>query len=469
MAQRAKVGTTLIRSYVLLAACIMLFFTAGTGGVLFLQMRAQAEHFAIEDIETVEGLLGFNASGKLVVREDYHNHIESKRVLDHYVEVLTPSGTTLFRNERLGNAELGGKLAPDEGVGGYSPRRIKLADGTPVVLVSRVHVLDGRPILIRLALSEESAHRAVQFYAIAAALMFPLVIVAASLIARRMTSRILAPVQSIAARASRISSTNLNERIPVHGAGDEIDQLAEIFNETLTRLEESFRQLRQFTSDASHELRTPLAAIRAIGEVGLERDRTNQEYRELVGSMLEEVGRLTRLVNDLLMISRGDAGSIRLNRSSIRVMDMVRDTVALLEPLAEEKDQTLEISGDRDAMTHGDPLFLRQALINVVDNAIKYSPVGATTRVLVNGNAGSAVEICVTDEGAGIAAEHTPHIFDRFYRVDAGRSRDAGGFGLGLAISQWAIGAHQGSITVSSAPGRGSTFRILLPVQGTSK
>jgi len=468
VARRAKVGTTLTRSYVLLAACIMLFFTAGTGVVLFLQMRAQAEHFAIEDIETVEGLLAFDAKGDLVVRENYHNHIESKRVLDHYLEVLTPLGTILARNERLGTAELGERPAPDEGVGGYSPRRIRLADGTPVVLVSRFHVLDGHPILIRLALSEESAHRVVEFYAIAAALMFPLVIAAASLIARRMTSRILAPVQNIAARASQISSSNLNERIPTYGTGDEIDQLAEIFNETLTRLEESFRQLRQFTSDASHELRTPLAAIRAIGEVGLERDRTNQEYREMVGSMLEEVGRLTRLVNDLLMISRGDAGSIRLNLTSIRVMDMVRDTVALLEPLAEEKDQILEISGDRDAMTHGDPIFLRQALINVVDNAIKYSPAGAITRVRVNGNSGSAVEICVTDEGPGIAAEHTPHIFDRFYRVDAGRSRDAGGFGLGLAISQWAIGAHQGSITVSSAPGRGSTFRILLPVEEIS-
>src|SRR5579872_4431820 len=140
--------------------------------------------------------------------------------------------------------------------------------------------------------------------------MFPLIIGAASLVARRMSKRILAPVQNIATRASQITSSNLSERIPVHGTGDEIDQLAEVFNSALTRLDGSFRQLRQFTSDASHELRTPLAAIRAMGEVGLEQDRSKQEFRDLIGSMLEEVGRLTRLVDDLLMISRGEAGSI---------------------------------------------------------------------------------------------------------------------------------------------------------------
>ncbi|MDE3198722.1 MAG: HAMP domain-containing protein [Acidobacteriota bacterium] len=461
MGRRTTLRASLVRSYVLLAVCIMIVFTAGTGLVLFAEMRTQAEHFAIQDIETVEGLLAFDANGRIVVREDYHNHPESKKVVDHYVEVLSPSGEVIYRNDRLGDLRLGGSPLPDEGVGGYSPRHTSLEDGTPIVLVGRRHVLEGHPLLIRLGLSEEPARRAVEIFLMAAALMFPLVGGAAGLVAHRMSGRILAPVENIATRASRIQSSNLNERLPVHGTGDEIDRLAEVFNETLSRLEKSFRQLRQFTSDASHELRTPLAAVRAIGEAGLERDRTGPEYREMVGSMLEEVGRLTRLVNDLLMISRGDAGSIRLNRGEVRVMQMVRDTVALLEPLAEEKSQALEISGGEDAVVRGDAVFLRQALINVVDNAIKYSPAGATTRVRVDG--GERVEVRVTDQGPGIAAEHIPHIFDRFYRADSGRSRDAGGFGLGLAIAAWAIEAHRGSISVSSEPGKGSTFRISLP------
>lgn len=458
-----RLGTRLVLSYIAMAACIMLSFTAGTGLVLFLQMRAQVAHFAVQDIETVEGLLTLKTDGGVVLRDDYHNHEESKKLLDHYVEVLAPDGTVLYRNERLGNGSLGGNPPPDEGLGGYSPRWATLADGTHAVLVSRRHLLDDHPILIRLAQSEEPVRRALELFGIAAALMFPVVIGVATFAALRLSRGILRPIQNIAARAGQITSSRLHERIPVHGTGDEIDQLAEVFNRTLTRLDESFRQLRQFTADASHELRTPLAAIRAIGEVGLERDVSRQEYRELVGSMLEEVNRLTRLVDDLLMIARGDSGSIRLKLAEIHLMDLARDTVALLEPLAEEKNQKLAVSGSEDAIVRGDPVFLRQALINVVHNAIKYSPEGAVTSIAVEREVGGEVAISVTDGGPGIAPEHRGRIFDRFYRADAGRSRDAGGFGLGLAISQWAVEAHQGKIKVVSGEGGGSTFRIQLP------
>lgn len=458
-----RLGTRLAFSYILLAAAIMVVFTIGTGTALFVQMRAQLAHFAIQDIETIEGLLALTPDGHVILREDYHNHPESRRVVDYYAEVLDPDGAILFRNTQLGESDLGGPPVPGEGVGGYSERWTKLPDGIPVVLVSRRHVLKGHPLLIRLAQSEEPIWRALELFGIGAAAMFLIVIAAAAFAAWRMSGRILAPVQKIAARAEQITSQRLHERIPLAGTGDEIDQLAEVFNRTLTRLDDSFRQLRQFTADASHELRTPLAAIRAIGEAGLERDETAAEYRELVGSMLEEVGRLTHLVDDLLMISRGDAGSIQLNYSTIHILDLVRDTVCLLEPLADEKEQRLEVIGVDDAVVHGDPVFLRQALINVVHNSIKYSPRKATTRISVDRASRGSVSVSIRDSGPGIAAEHLPHIFDRFYRADAGRSRDAGGFGLGLAITKWAVQAHKGSIAVSSKPGGGSTFSITLP------
>jgi heavy metal sensor kinase len=458
-----RLGTRLALSYVLLTACAMIVFTGGTAAVLFLQMRAQLAHFAIEDIEEVEGLMSFTQNGRLSVRDDYHNHPESKQILEHFLEVRALDGTLLYRNDRLGDRALGGAPLPGEGIGGYSQRSGVLSDGTRVVIVSRQHLLDGHPILIRLAQSEEPVWHARQQFLLAAAIVFPLMIAAAAMAGYRMSRRILAPVESIARQAERITSSRLHERIPVHGTGDELDHLAEVFNRTLTRLDESFRQLRQFTADASHELRTPLAAIRAIGEVGLEHEGTVQEYRELVGSMLEEVNRLTRLVNDLLMISRGDAGAIQLNYAPVAVLDLARDTVSLLEPLAEEKEQKLVLSGDT-ATVQADPVFLRQALINVVHNAIKYSPRRTTTSVSVEHLDPNCVAISVTDAGPGIAPEHAAHIFDRFYRVDTGRSRDAGGFGLGLAIAQWAVQAHKGTICVSSAPGAGSTFRITLPV-----
>jgi heavy metal sensor kinase len=273
----------------------------------------------------------------------------------------------------------------------------------------------------------------------------------------------------MASRAGEITASRLNERLPVNGTGDELDHLAEVFNQTLTRLDDSFRQLKQFTSDASHELRTPLAALRSSGEVGLERNGTREEFRELVGSMLEEVNRLTCLVDELLLISRGDSGAIHLKYSRVAVLQLARETVALLEPLAEEKQQRLVLVGDEQATLQADPVFLRQALINVLHNAIKYSPPGATTSLRVEKPNQQSITIAVQDSGPGIATEHAARIFDRFYRVDQGRSRGAGGFGLGLAIAQWAVQAHGGEISMSSSLGQGSTFRIALPLNDSSE
>jgi heavy metal sensor kinase len=458
-----RLGTRLALSYMVLLIAAMLVFTAATAAVLFFQMRSQLQHFAVQDIETIEGLMSFTPDGRLTVRDDYHNHPESRQVLEHYLQVLAPDGTVLYRNDRLGNHALGGPPFPGEGVQGYSPRSGRLSDGTRVAIASRRHSVEGRPVLIRLAHSQEPVWHALRQFLTAAALILPIMIAAGIVLGYQMSRRILAPVQSIVSRAEQITSSRLHERIPVNGTGDELDHLAEVFNQTLTRLDRSFRQLRQFTSDASHELRTPLAAIRSIGEVGLARDCTRQQYRELVGNMLEEVNRLTRLTEELLMISRADSGSIQLNYSGVAVLELARQVVSLLEPLAEEKQQKLVLSGDQSMTIQADPDFLRQALINILHNAIKYSPPRATTSLQVERAASDSIAISVRDSGPGIAPEHASRIFDRFYRVDHGRSREAGGFGLGLAIAQWAVQAHKGEITVESVPGEGSTFRMILP------
>ena len=457
-------GKRLALSYLVLLTSAVFLFTACTATALFFQMRAQSGHFAVQEIETVEGLMSFTADGRLRVRDDYHNHPESKQVPEHYLEVCAPDGSLLYRNDRLGARRLGGVPESEEGVGGYSQHRGRLSDGTRLVQVSRRHSVEGRPLLIRLAQSEEPVWRALEQFLTAAALMFPLMIAAAAIAGTKMSKRILAPVQNIVSQAEQITSHRLHERIPLSGAGDELDHLAQVFNQMLTRIEQSFLQLKQFTSDASHELRTPLAAIRSIGEVGLDRDGTRQEYRELVGSMLEEVNRLTRLVDELLLISRGDSGAIQLRYADVNLYSLARETLALLEPLAEEKEQRLVLAGDSEITIRADATFLRQALINVLHNAIKYSPGRATTSLRVEREGLETVAISVQDEGPGIAPEHAERIFDRFYRADQGRSRDAGGFGLGLAIAQWAVLAHGGTIKVFSVPGQGSTFRIVMPL-----
>jgi heavy metal sensor kinase len=273
--------------------------------------------------------------------------------------------------------------------------------------------------------------------------------------------RALAPIDHLAADARRITAERLHERLTVVNEHDEIGRLAAVVNETFGRLESSFEQLRRFTADASHELRTPLAVIRGIGELGLGETRTPAEYQESIGSMLEEVDRLTRLVDTLLQLSRGDAGTVRLTREAVNLADVARDVTGSLSILAEERRQRFRITAQPDVVVLADRLVLRDAVTNVVDNAIKYGPIGTIVEVRVEADSRTAV-LTVTDEGPGIPMEHRSRIFDRFYRVDEGRSRGMGGAGLGLAIAKWAVEVNGGQIAYESNAG-GSTFRMSLP------
>jgi signal transduction histidine kinase len=220
--------------------------------------------------------------------------------------------------------------------------------------------------------------------------------------------------------------------------------------------------LRRFTSDASHELRTPLAAIRSVGEVGLQKGGSSAEYRDIIGSMLEEVNRLTSLVDNLLTISRADAGSLQLQMVQIPILQLAREAASLFEVMAEEKSLDFLLSGDEAIAVQGDRLFLRQALVNVLHNAVKYSPDGGTISVRVQRNA-QEVTVEVEDSGPGVPAEDRAKIFDRFYRVDKARWRESGGAGLGLSITKWVVEAHGGTIGLDGASARGCLFRIQLP------
>jgi heavy metal sensor kinase len=443
-------------------AGLLVLAWGGTFALLFLQLRSQLDHFAIQEVETVEGLLYFTPRGELQMREDYHNHPESKDVIDRFVEVLSPEGSVLYRNERLGDRLLGGLPFAGEGVGGYSVRSERIAGGTRVRMVSRMHSLDGRRVLIRLGHSEEPLRSSIKEMLVASLIVLPLVLAAAGFAGYGLVRRALGPIQEMARRAQEITPQRLHERLPNEHADDELGQLARVFNETLARLEQAFEQLRRFTSDASHELRTPLASIRSVGEVGLQKDGSRAEYRDIIGSMLEEVNRLTSLVDNLLTISRADAGSLQLQMARIGVMQLARDAAALFEILAEEKALTLVVAGDEAANIQGDRLFLRQAVMNVLHNAVKYSPVGGTISVRVQKSA-DTVTVEIEDSGPGVPLEDRSKIFDRFYRVDKARWRESGGAGLGLSITKWVVEAHAGQITLESGPAQGCLFRVRLP------
>jgi heavy metal sensor kinase len=436
-------------------------YSGATSLFLFRQLRRQTEHYAIQDIETVEGLLYFQPEGRLSMHEDYHNHPESKRVLERLVEVLAPDGAILYRNERLGSRTLGGSPFPGEGDGGYSARSGTLSDGTRIFLASRRHSIDGRPTLIRLAYSEEPVRDDIEQLLGISLLALPLTLVAAGFAGYGLARRALLPLKRMAEQAESISSERLGDRLPA-GIDDEAGHLARVLNNTFSRLEHSFEQLRRFTSDASHELRTPLAAIRSTGEVALRRDASREEYRDAVGSMLEETGRLARIVDSLLSIARADAGSIQLHPSMFPLVELARESAALFEAVIEENRQRLSVRGDETIKVRADRLFLREAIVNVIHNAVKYAGVGGAIRIAVGRIDSNHAQVEIADSGPGIPPEHLSRIFDRFYRVDPARSSQEGA-GLGLSIAKWAVQAHGGEILAESAEGSGCTFRIVIP------
>jgi heavy metal sensor kinase len=283
-----------------------------------------------------------------------------------------------------------------------------------------------------------------------------------------LAARVLAPVGVMADKARQITADSLAQRLPVDNAEDEFGRLATVFNETLSRLQDAFERLRRFTADASHELRTPLTAMRSVGEVALRNRRDARAYRDVIGSMLEEVDRLTRLVESLLTLTRADSRKIQVTPESLDLKALAGNVIDQLRVLADEKQQELTLRAPSAIRAVGDAALLRQALMNLIHNAIKYTPNGGAISVELDAMNSKQAAIEVRDTGPGIPAAHRDRIFDRFYRVDASRSREEGGVGLGLAIARWAIEANGGHIELASQGEDGSVFRIVLPSAGNS-
>jgi signal transduction histidine kinase len=292
----------------------------------------------------------------------------------------------------------------------------------------------------------------------------PVVIVLLVVGGYALTRRWLKPLDLMVAEANRITADDLGRRLPVVNRHDELGRLAGVFNVTLDRLEGSFVALDRFVADASHELRTPLTTLRSVGEVGLRRSRTTEEYREIIGSMLEEAQRLQLLTQRLLELASMQGGASAVQRAPMRVDEFVRVCVGELGILAENKNQRIVLETVACA-ANTDPVLLRQAVQNLVDNAIKYSPDGSTIRVGVRVAAGGECCVEVTDEGPGIGAEFRAQLMARFYRPDSGRGRGRGGFGLGLALTKAYLRLLGGTVEFEPAPGGGSTFRLTWPSQ----
>jgi len=285
-----------------------------------------------------------------------------------------------------------------------------------------------------------------------------------------LAARSLSPVAAMSARAAEISSTNLNERLPVGQRRDELSALAEVVNSLLERLERSFSQQRRFMADASHELRTPVAVLRTEADVTLSRaTRTEAEYRESVAVMRDSAQRLGRIVDDLFLLARADAGHLPLRRESLYLEDVVDEAARAVRTLAHERGVRIQLLPLNDSPYDGDADLLGRVLLNLLDNAIKYSPSGGTVTLALT-RASHEYHITVTDEGPGIPLDAQAHIFDRFFRADKARTRDhvdaTAGAGLGLAIGRWIAEAHGGRLELVRSDTNGTEFRLALPASG---
>jgi heavy metal sensor kinase len=331
----------------------------------------------------------------------------------------------------------------------------------PFRVLSGRSKIAGRPVVLQVARSEAGMRRTIRDLIITLILSLPLAVAAAGVGGYSLARRALQPVDLIAERARSITADRLDERLPVGNPRDELGRLAAVINGMLGRLQSSFAQMRRFTADVSHELRTPLTAIRSVGEVALRERRDESSYRATIGSMLEEVDRLSLLVDRLLTVSRAEAGLMKPSMDVVDLQALADDVVSQLGVLAEEKQQSLSVDRSGAGRGVGDRLVLRQALINLVDNAIKYSPQGGTIRIRISDGAGGPA-LDVIDSGPGVSPASAVRIFDRFDRGQA-PARGEGGSGLGLAIAKWAVEVSGGRLSVESADGQGSRFRIALP------
>ncbi len=388
-----------------------------------------------------EALAIFDAQGRLLAEkatpDNLHAALPPFDVLpDQPVRLFTPSDNQQY----------------DAGLRGAAVRVSARTKGAPYLIV----------VTQSLKTNAEELTLLRRIFYIAA----PLTLLLAALGGFFLARKALAPVEAMSTRAQRINAENLKERLPVANPRDELGRLAAAFNDLLERLNNAFDQQRQFMADASHELRTPLSVMHTTAEVTLEQPRRlESEYREALALMDAQVSRLTRIVEDMFTLARADAGRYPLQPSQFYLDELIDETAQAARMLAARKNVSVEVVA-AETPFQGDEELLRQMLLNLLNNAIKYTPTGGTIRVGLAPNH-STYEISVADSGTGIPDNAQPHIFERFYRADKARTRTeangGSGVGLGLSIARWIVEAHNGQLELRRSDASGSLFVASLP------
>jgi heavy metal sensor kinase len=396
------------------------------------------------------------------------NEVESlysPEVNDRFIRISRADGQVVYassapRNERFDPA----RVAPVAGnfLEG-SARKVHLPGGSLLIAAVPATASDGTLYRVEVGTSGAAAEDTLAQVLIMLAVGLPIAVGVAVAGGFILVHRALEPVERIALKAEEITQHSLSERLPVVESGDELERLSVALNHMISRLEDALRGSKQFVADASHELRTPLTVMRGELETLAQDTHLAPATREALGSVLEEVGRLGEIVESLFALSRLDAGDVGGGWQRFDLAELTRTTAEQMSLLATDKDISVACDTTAGVAVQGDRARLKQVIVNLLDNAIKYTPRGGRISLSVRREGAYAV-LDVTDTGIGIPDEALPHVFKRFFRVDSSRSREPGGAGLGLSIVRSICAAHGAEVEVLSTAGRGSTFRVRHPL-----
>ncbi len=450
--------------YILLLAVILTAFSL----ILYTALSAQLFRNVDDRLRAeAEAVAGRMLQSEIETEDNSGSRAPPLPASDFSMRLLDPRGREVEASgglqgapidvETLNAARQGGKL-----------HDLTLTNGEPARAYVVPVLKEGKELqgFLEVAESLSAVQTAVRALALILLIAVPATLAFASFGGLFIADRALRPIDAITREAQYIGEHHLDRRLHLNLPDDEVGRLARTFDAMLARLDAAFQRQRQFAADASHELRTPLTVMKGNIGVTLNRLRTADDYRATLEQLENEVDRLTLLTEDLLLLARADAGRPLIQTRDMDAAGLAREVVSDLCPLAEAKALDLNLVAPGALSMRGDPDHLRRMLSNLIDNAIKYTERGGVT-VRVERTPGKAPSACFTvaDTGPGIAPEHLPHLFERFYRVDESRSREQGGAGLGLAIAHSIVTAHGGVIDVNSQPGRGTTFVVSLPIQ----
>lgn len=445
------------------AASILLILAPFLASVLVLEwrsMHAALDHHLEEDLEVAAEMAVLRGTA-VVWRTEAERDLGYDAGRQRWVEVYTVEGRpVLLRGLATEQAIRAALSAPSSGTIGF--RTLQTPAGAHVRTLTAERTIGQHPFWVRVVRAEDGLRQDLRHLVILFSVLAPLAVLAAAFAGYVISGRALQPLSRMAERARSISADRLSGRLPVENEKDELGQLAVVFNDTFARLENSFERLKQFTADASHELRTPLTAIRSVGEVGLREACEPRAYQEIIGSMLEEADRLARLIDTLLTLSRWESGRVRPSPEDVDLRTLVQDVAGQLSVLAEERQVEIDVAFHEPLVVAADPVMARQAVINVLDNAIKFTREGGRVRIWSR-SPGREQQLVVDDEGPGIAPDQRRRVLERFYRIEGGRERGPGGAGLGLAIVHWALTANQGRIDIDTNEAGGARVVLSFP------